>query len=1680
MFGGGNGQGFGESFGPSNPSNNNTNPPLFGNSGPIGFGSTANFPPIGQSHATGNSNAASNSNRSSGSVSYANIVTMGNQAFGKPKPNQPPRGPTTAFGGGQSRPGGAKPNVPVFGQSQNSVATFGSAASSTPAFGRGSAPAFGQQQSPAAVFGGAQMPTRPFGGGSETEKKAPIFGQQNQPTTTFGSSKQQPSFGSGSTKTTFGDMKGPKTSFGGGASSFGGQTKTFGSGLGTNDKKGTKTPFKVSPSGTTTVFGGGNKPKATFNPFTPQSDTINAKTSFGNKSTDKSAKTSKKRVSLSSTPAASAISSSLLSKLPPGIPPSEAEAYFKAIGEPLVFEGSSKPKVVSSSASGVVRKPRRQPRLPSPSPSPPSSPRQGSSQHRKTNEEELSAEEQDDFKLDLADAASLEGCCIEMCSPQEADKRTRTDELSGFEKQCDKVNRAPADLIVKRFQRSSASHKLNIPSEVRTLGTLRQTLYYLETHLMDRERDGIDLRLSPPRVPDITDLYNFCWDRTRMIRKDFILQNYRGGGRVDLIAIDVHERIARYHILSEHELIEEKNFVAQQNMEQLGQTLKSLNEYYDDLASAAQSVECSPYEAECRAYFILCTLDNGGGLDVLKYINELTPAIRAAYPIQFAMQVFLARKMNDWVKFFQLVKEGTYLQTCLLHRYFPGVRENALKCMNRAMRKQLYPVDEMLDLLCFEDQDQVLEVCAYHNLELELSSMGNNHAMIKFGTQEFATSPQEDKKLRIRRSDRVISVKAQHFRRGEICRGVTEYSPDLPLLPYKMKEALEQERRRLYPDRIDIDQDRFSHYRPKSSSTLVASASSFGKAVIINPLIQPPKSSGDRPDPQEPSRAVTTHEQQIEPRSRALSEELKQKREFLLNQKQALEDKIKQKTRQKIQEKEDQVEKETQLLKQRLAEAEEQRRIEAHRREKQEEEHRVLQEKQLKQQAQEAAAAAAENERKEKLENERKDKLAAVQAFERRQKLQQEKQLALARQQQQQLELEQKLQQGKAAAAAAQKQAEEEAREQHQVRLARERAEQEQRSRIQLQLKRDRRREKQKQAILKLRWARWAQFVAQKRRMKHRQSGQHIVEVMTSVDIRDMFSLTRTSVDILARVRPSSVRLSTQVRSGTSLNSLDSLEQIGKTRLTEFWAPLNVAQVIAAAVPEKNKTGLNLRYWKMVFCCPPVLNHHNNHDGDRGLQEQLWMWIRRKLDVEDSAAECTTTFHSHAHSPSSKDQDLISPPLHVCLRLLKAPDVMWKPNSVDFKACQEIMIPYAFSGSSWAREWTDCQRFILSIVDSLETKAKKTYLIQVLIVLSCGSDSTRSLVDQAFVQGFRNKWDHIELKWSILNMDYNIVPVHFQGPSELELALIQKVCQSVVHSTDWLESLTNINVPVNTTFDHGKDMQISEWIFQSLLISLHQNHVDRSITSMTTNAMVQWINQCVDHFQTVAREFLYSRKVSQDDLVLHRLLRPCPELEAHLGLPLGPEDEEEEVIAEKNRDLDHKASIIHKYLEECKLPPWDSSDLSSGKAYLEHQCHIRVHQTHESLERSWTSYTSAQECLVVLYHVWYYRCFSLKKTSAPRYNVRLGVSTKMVREIDAHAPWIAQFKNSLLLSHSKPLTKDHRPTNVKPTTKMKKRRTFLDPKPHQLKKLKTKLKSERQTSSAFTRRLESEIATCRH
>lgn len=188
-----------------------------------------------------------------------------------------------------------------------------------------------------------------------------------------------------------------------------------------------------------------------------------------------------------------------------------------------------------------------------------------------------------------------------------------------------------------------------------------------------------------------------------MVRKDFTLQNYVGtGGNCDARAVRCHERICRWHAMCEHQLSHLQEFVSmqsQQNIQELGQTMKTLNQLYDDSLGrsrievpdkdgAESGKQLSSYkygcnadvvqganpldydgspllnkpddrsmigtatvqvpsrgtaEPEMRGLYILLTIDNDGGMEVLKYAARLFRDRRELYhsrPVQLALAIY--------------------------------------------------------------------------------------------------------------------------------------------------------------------------------------------------------------------------------------------------------------------------------------------------------------------------------------------------------------------------------------------------------------------------------------------------------------------------------------------------------------------------------------------------------------------------------------------------------------------------------------------------------------------------------------------------------------------------------------------------------------------------------------------------------------------------------------------------------------------------------------------------------------------------------------------------------------------------------------------------------------------------------------------------------------------------------
>ncbi|KAI9873494.1 MAG: hypothetical protein M1823_007906, partial [Watsoniomyces obsoletus] len=122
--------------------------------------------------------------------------------------------------------------------------------------------------------------------------------------------------------------------------------------------------------------------------------------------------------------------------------------------------------------------------------------------------------------------------------------------------------------MVKRFRRSAAGYDEQLPSDIRTPETLKRTMDYLVDSVVG----------GPERLAVV---HKFVWDRTRAIRNDFSIQQVSKEEDV-LLAVDCYERIARFHIMSMHQLCKPENlrdgenFDFFQEREQLNNTLLSL------------------------------------------------------------------------------------------------------------------------------------------------------------------------------------------------------------------------------------------------------------------------------------------------------------------------------------------------------------------------------------------------------------------------------------------------------------------------------------------------------------------------------------------------------------------------------------------------------------------------------------------------------------------------------------------------------------------------------------------------------------------------------------------------------------------------------------------------------------------------------------------------------------------------------------------------------------------------------------------------------------------------------------------------------------------------------------------------------------------------------------------------
>ncbi|EED79666.1 predicted protein, partial [Postia placenta Mad-698-R] len=209
-----------------------------------------------------------------------------------------------------------------------------------------------------------------------------------------------------------------------------------------------------------------------------------------------------------------------------------------------------------------------------------------------------------------------------------------------------------------------------LPSDLRPPPVLKKTLNYLFHDLLMRG--------------GFRDTYDFIRDRSRAVRSEFTMQHNKGGDPQSPLAMECHERCARYHILALHLERDNPRFSVALEEQQLMYTLQSLKEYYDDQRGIYQSSE----ELEMRVYHRLIHIrDQSERLlhipskiinhPVFRYTTQFRQIVQAkSAPISKASRLVVdAEAMEIFGRLAAVLREQgnvvmIYLVACILERLF--------------------------------------------------------------------------------------------------------------------------------------------------------------------------------------------------------------------------------------------------------------------------------------------------------------------------------------------------------------------------------------------------------------------------------------------------------------------------------------------------------------------------------------------------------------------------------------------------------------------------------------------------------------------------------------------------------------------------------------------------------------------------------------------------------------------------------------------------------------------------------------------------------------------------------------------------------------------------------------------------------------------------------------------------
>ncbi|EPX71733.1 nuclear export factor [Schizosaccharomyces octosporus yFS286] len=322
------------------------------------------------------------------------------------------------------------------------------------------------------------------------------------------------------------------------------------------------------------------------------------------------------------------------------------------------------------------------------------------------------------------ESSILVGTCTQMCPNFEIVERTMQKSIHPYEKH-PQTHQPDPEFTVKAYHRPAAGKGPILPSDVRPPALLKKTTEYLFQQLLQKH--------------PFQEAHAFVRDRTRAIRQDFSVQS-----SFTEESIYCHELIARFHIVSLHELKGQPSFSSQQEVEQLSKVLYTLGQLYDYKRMKNQA---SPHEPEFRAYMaLLCLGDPALSIETLSWSSDLIekPIVRTALALHSYAQRnnHFEQKLkhvdlslissenteaapNFYTRFFKLAKsfKTTFLMACILDMFLPSIRTGALKAMKKSYLSAHanIPFNDLLRILSVSHNEELIKICQSHGLQVEFT-----------------------------------------------------------------------------------------------------------------------------------------------------------------------------------------------------------------------------------------------------------------------------------------------------------------------------------------------------------------------------------------------------------------------------------------------------------------------------------------------------------------------------------------------------------------------------------------------------------------------------------------------------------------------------------------------------------------------------------------------------------------------------------------------------------------------------------------------------------------------------------------------------------------------------------------------------------------------------------------------